>query len=163
MNCVNMEFNAMYPDYHLPTVSDHSIILAHFDAHRDTLATNQEPLRTPEGAKTFSNVYGQAKPVKYKVNGVKVDFMASEEHRQQLATHIDQLLLLKKCQLEMDKWYEAFVSIYHSEMEIFYKKTDITPKSAKNFHIMKKEWWNDDLTTLAKDTHKAEKNLCHTD
>ncbi len=97
--------------------------------------------------------------MKYKVNGVKPDFMASEERRNQLVAHIEQLMQVKQCQEELDKWYEAFVNIYHKEMDSFYKKLENTPKSAKNFHIMKKEWWTDDLTALAKETHRSEKNF----
>ena len=71
MNCVRRELNSTYPECHLPTVSDHSIILAQFDAFADTSTEADEPQKTSRNEKKATMKGGQPKPVKFKVTGVK--------------------------------------------------------------------------------------------
>ena len=61
--------------------------------------------------------------------------------------------------MDIDNWYNAFVAIYHSEMNTFYKCLDDTPTSKKNYFIARKGWWNDELGKLVKETRLAEKEF----
>ena len=46
------------------------------------------------------------------------------------------------------------------EMDLFYKKLANTPKSKTTFGKIRKEWWMDELTEIAKAVHGVEGCLC---
>ncbi len=155
MNNVLNEIQAMHPDFHPDRLSDHSLILTTFkesvDLDYGSLSVEDQT------SETNKNVAGHPKPTRYRMTGVKSDFLASEEKRQEIIALIDVLINEKMTQAKLDAWYESFIAVYHDEMNKFYRRLDDTPVSRKNYYIAKKEWWSDELNALAKETLVAER------
>ncbi len=99
---------------------------------------------------------GQLKQVSFKINRVKEDFLKSPEKINELTGLIDELLEMRSTQERLDEWYDEFVRVYHTEINMFYKKLENTTRSHKNYFISLKPWWLDDLSESAKVGHRAE-------
>ena len=67
------------------------------------------------------NLAGQPRPTRFKVNGVREDFMGSSIQSEKLIELIDEILHVRSEQAEIDYWYWRFITIYHEEMGEFYK------------------------------------------
>ena len=133
---------------HPVRLSDHSLILATFNKNDDLdygylLGDTQDKPK---------KVAGHPKPTRFRMTGVKSDFLKSVEKRNELIALIDNLIHDKLTQEKLDAWYESFIAVYHSVMEKFYRRFDDTPTSRKNYYISRKEWWSDELGALAKKT-----------
>ncbi len=160
MNDVICEVNSSIPAFQPETISDHSIILVTLKTGEELLADGSnaapdEENEEEECGKTWEQV-GQPKPVRFKINGVKDDFLRSPEKIEELTGLIDELLEMKLTQERLDEWYGQFVKVYHEEMNSFYKKLENTPRSCKNYFIAHKPWWSDDLSESARIVHKTE-------
>ncbi len=143
--------NAMFaPD----KMSDHSILLTTYK-YREVLDQYNE--QWSDSKDDDIELSGQPKPPKYRMKEVKEEFMKSPERVAELNTLLDELLDVRSEQEAIDTWYDNFIKIYHAEIELFYKKLSDTPKSRKNFSHMRNEWWNEELSMLAKEVHTVEK------
>ena len=98
---------------------------------------------------------------RFRVNKVKDDFLGSPARADELRKLINDIITLKASQEDINNWYNAFVAVYHSEMNLFYKQLEDTPKSKKNYLILRKSWWNDDLGEPAKETRDKRKKSLH--
>ena len=101
---------------------------------------------------------GHPKPIRYKMTGVKPDFLKNTDNATKLIKLIDELMQQRINQESLDAWYTQFVTVYHSEMDSFYRKLEDTSSSKKNFYISRKAWWSEELGALAKKTLIAERN-----
>ncbi len=150
MNDVIQEVSSSLPAFQPETISDYSIILVTLKTGEELLAevsgtTAAEENKDEEGGNTWDQV-GQPKLVRFKINGVKEDFLKSPEKIQELTGLIDDLLEMKLTQERLDKWYGESVKVYHEVMTSFYRKLENTPCSRKNYFIARKPWWSDDLS-----------------
>ena len=121
------------------------------------MVINQSKLKDQKANDSPQSKDGSLKPVKYRVKELKPDFLSSGKNAVNLLKKINELLILRHQQEEMDRWYNEFIAIYHFEMDNFYKKISDTPRTLRNYYISRKEWWNDTLDALSKSVHTAEK------
>ena len=156
MNNVIDEIRSTYPDFNPATLSDHSIILV--TCREDEDFEIGSVLNTSSSAAAKETV-GHPKPVRYKMTGIKPDFLNNNENAQILIEMIDELTELRLTQDSLDTWYKQFVTTYHNEMDQFYKRLEDTPSSKKNYYIARKAWWSEELGALAKKTLAAERNF----
>ena len=54
-------------------------------------------------------------PIRFRVDGVKPNFLQSDEALTKLEPLIDELLEMKKSQQEIDMWYSCFVEMMQNE------------------------------------------------
>ena len=141
------------PTFSPPKLSDHSMILT----TAKPFDTSNDDGKIDENGSTVKEKVGNPRPKRFRVDGVKDGFMSSPARAEELMRLCDELIKLKSTQDEINKWYDAFIAVYHAEMCKFYKLIEDTPKSKKNFHISRKGWWCDELGEQAKKTHRAER------
>ena len=114
-----------------PKLSDHSVLMIMFKwfdvPHTHAAAKADEQKRKA----------GNPKPVKFKVDEVKTNFMSDSKNVEALMRLVDELASLKSTRVDIDSWYDSFVKIYHDEMNDFYKKLEDTPRSRKNYYVAK--------------------------
>ncbi len=110
-------------------LSDHAIILTTAEMEMPVTDPTETTADEPE------NLAGQPRPTRFKVDGVKEDFMSSSAQAGKLIELVDEMLHVKAEQEELDTWYWHFINVYHEEMREFYKTLDLTPKRRKNYHI----------------------------
>ena len=153
MNNVVSEVRAENPNFQPDNLSDHSLLLARFHTSHDAPEESEtsggmgeEPVNEEKSRS------GSEKPKRFKIDGVKDDFLQSSGNVTKLLALIDELLEIRKQQDELDAWYSDYVKIYHDEMARFYRLLEDTPESKKNYFISRKAWWSDDLGLLAKET-----------
>ena len=154
MNNVLNEVHALHPEIDLVKPSDHSILATTFFTSYEDEAEGQ--VQDGDETEESGDNTGNPRPTRFRVRGVEPDFLKTPGNAQHLIELIDQLLDAKLTQERFDMWYEDFVSVFHSEMRIFYKEISNTPKSKKNACFTKKAWWNEKLREMAKRTHEAE-------
>ena len=118
MNDVLNEVRSSLPAFQPETMSDHSIILVSLKSGEYLLSelsgdSPNEENENGENSKTWEQV-GQPKPARFKINGVKPDFLKSPERLNELTGLIDEMLEMKLTQERLDSWYEEFVKVYHN-------------------------------------------------
>ena len=162
MNNVLDEVHALHPDIDLVKPSDHSILLVTLSILGvDEVSGNEKrddgENEDPGPDSNISN----PRQTRFRVKGVKSAFFETPGNARQLIELIDQLIDARHTQEKFDVWYRDFVSVFHSEMCIFYKEISNAPRSKKNARFTKKAWWNEKLTDMAKRTHDAEKTFLY--
>ena len=100
---------------------------------------------------------GPSPPPRFKVNNVPTDFMSSEESRIKLLSLISEVEESRHTQQDMNTMYGDIVQCFINEMEQHFPQIKASPNSSRKFRFTKKEWWDDELTDLFKDMHKAER------
>ena len=127
VNDIITEVRAMEPAFTPGHLSDHAMISSTVETERPVSHTETEHSETNEV--NVENRAGQQRPTRFKVTGVKEDFMHSSTQATKLIELIDEMLNVRAEQEELDAWYWRFVNIYQEEMRAFYKTLDLTPKS----------------------------------
>ena len=96
------------------------------------------------------------RPTRYKVDEVPHMFM--NRKIVECEKLIDDLLLAKSSQEEIDDCYNRFVEVLHDEMGLYFKKLEDTPQAKKNLlkHVSK-PWWSSSLSVLNRRVHQLEK------
>ena len=145
-------------------ISDHSMLIMDVSARdMDAISANES-----------SNIWNQHRPClseqtdlagsgdipvlppRFKITNVPDNFMTSEETRSATMRIIERVEESIASQEEINAIYNDIVGLYINEMTKTFAVRSNTPSSNNKFRFTRKEWWDEDLTTMFKTMQKAE-------
>ena len=148
------------------SISDHSLIMidilpydpdnADF-SHTDS--TTCGAVYHPENGPVCNNV---KLPSRFQIKEVPSEFLTSEESRDIILKIIDKIESRRITQEEVNLIYTDINKLYTDEMAKYFKIIDNTPLSKRKYRCTSKEWWDDELSSLWKDMHQAERDYLKT-
>ena len=136
-------------DVNLPgMIPDHSVLLLNVKTNSHTQPIPNTTTTTNLNMNTDTSHVPMNYFKRYNVQTVPVDFMGSEEKRQELVNIIEEIERCRNRQDEIDKVYEKLCDMYYGEMNRWFRARDVHPNSRKRLHKSTKPFWNEALQNL---------------
>ena len=95
-------------------------------------------------------------PPCFRINEIPSDFLSSDESRQQLLNIISDIEEARNTQQEINKIYNDIVEVYIAEMKGHFRRPLNSPCSRKKMRFTRKEWWDEELTSLFREMQHVE-------
>ena len=95
-------------------------------------------------------------PPRFRINEIPSDFLSSDESCQQLLNIISDIEEAPNTQQEINKIYNDIVEVYIAEMKGHFGLPLNSPCSRKKLRFTRKEWWDEELTSLFGEMQHAE-------
>ena len=142
-------------------ISDHSMLVIDiFTRDADVLrsVTEDSGDRRPSERLTDVRFEGDmpSPPPRFRINEIPSDFLSSDESRQQLLNIISDIEEARITQQEINKIYNDIVEVYIAEMKGHFGRPLNYPCSRKKIRFTRKEWWDEELTSLFREMQHAE-------
>ena len=93
---------------------------------------------------------------RFKMETLPENFLNSPETNAALLQMIADVERVRVDQESIDLIYKRFCNIYHSELQTYFKSTDIYPSAKKRYFRNSKPYWNDQLRNMWADVRKTE-------
>ena len=96
---------------------------------------------------------------RFKIDSVPDDFCGSEMSKLAILSLIDRLEADMDSQHQIDAIYSDICSLYHTELNKFFRSNNISPLARKRLYRSSKPFWNDELQTKWKKLCAAERKF----
>ena len=145
-------------------ISDHSFLVMDVcvrssDTDSSAVVPESVSVHGHHGAPNPGLHFGGQRPIaptRFKIDQVPENFMSSPESRDKLLNLISNLEQSRRSQNDINILYRNVVECFITEMGQHFPQVNTGTASGRKFRFTKKEWWDDELTHLFKDMHKAE-------